>query len=123
MENDWLGSPEFQNQALSTAMWWFLVIWLGAVGGCVGSFLTVCWDRRGSQRGIVFPPSQCDECGEPIRWYDNIPVVGWLMLRGRCRECGFRIPVKHLVVESFFVVLFMLAGVLLLSSGVLRRWL
>lgn len=121
MEIDWLGSPQFQNQALSSGLWWFLVIWLGAVGGCVGSFVNVCWDRRGSGRGIVFPPSRCESCGHLIRWYHNVPVLGWLLLRGRCRDCGATIPVKHLVVESIFALVFMALGVGLLSSGLLKR--
>jgi prepilin signal peptidase PulO-like enzyme (type II secretory pathway) len=121
LEIDWLGSPRFQDHALTGALWWFLVLWFGAVGGCVGSFFNVCWDRRGTGRGIVFPPSQCDACGHTIRWYDNIPVFGWLLLGGRCRDCGSRFPVKHLLVEATFALVFMALGVVILSSGLVSR--
>ena len=63
-------------------MWWFAVIWLGALGGCVGSFLTVVWDRLGTGEGFVFPRSRCPECDHEIRWYHNLPIVGWLLLAG-----------------------------------------
>ena len=109
---DWLVSPKFHDKALTAALWWFLVIWLGAVGGCVGSFLTVVWDRAKNGRGIVFPPSQCEACGHPIRWYHNVPVFGWMMLGGRCHDCGVKIPLKHPLVEALFAVLFMAAGLL-----------
>lgn len=111
-----LFDPATQNVLLTRAMWWFMLLWLGTLGGCVGSFLTVVWDRKSSDRGIVFPPSECEECGHPIRWYHNLPVVGWLMLGGRCHDCGMRIPVKHPLVEFIFACIFV-------ASGILSPWL
>ena len=105
-------SPRLQDQWLTIALWWLVVIWLATLGGCVGSFLTVVWDRRGTERGIVFPPSQCEECGHSIRWYHNIPIAGWLFLRGHCHDCGAPVPVKHLLVEVLFAGLFIVAGIL-----------
>jgi hypothetical protein len=99
------------DYVLTEAMWWFLVLWLGALGGCVGSFLTVVWDRMGTHEGFVFPRSRCPECDHEIRWYHNIPIVGWLLLRGRCYDCGARIPIKHLLIEAAFAVAFMAIGV------------
>jgi len=98
------------DHALTPTLWWVVIVWLGALGSCVGSFLTVVWDRLGTGEGIVFPRSRCPECDHEIRWYHNIPILGWLVLGGRCHDCGARIPVKHLVVESFFAALFILAG-------------
>ena len=109
---DLFTSPKFQDQWLTTTLWFLVVIWLATLGGCVGSFLTVVWDRRGTDRGIVFPPSQCDECGHSIRWYHNIPIAGWLFLRGRCHDCGAPVPIKHLLAEIFFAGLFIAAGIL-----------
>ena len=50
-------------------------------------------------RSIVSPPSACLGCGQPVAWYDNIPVVSWLILRGRCRTCRIRIPLRYVLLE------------------------
>lgn len=68
-------------------------------GLCIGSFLNVCIYRIPARKSIVFPPSQCPKCGASIRFYDNIPVIGWLLLQGRCRDCGDRISWRYPVVE------------------------
>lgn len=111
-DTDWLISPTFRDHASGVALWWFAVLWLGSLGGCLGSFLTVVWDRRGTDRGIVFPPSHCEECGHSIRWYHNIPVWGWVLLGGRCRDCGARIPFKHPLIEGIFAAAFITVGIL-----------
>lgn len=98
------------DHLMTSALWWFAIVWLGCLGGCVGSFLTVVWDRLGTGEGIVMPRSRCPECDHEIRWYHNIPILGWLMLRGRCYDCGARIPIKHLLVESLFAALFIVVG-------------
>lgn len=64
-----------------------------------GSFLNVCISRIPSDQSIIAPRSHCRVCGSPIRWYDNIPVVSWLQLRGRCRDCRARISLRYPVVE------------------------
>lgn len=98
------------DHLLTTGMWWFAVVWLGCLGGCVGSFLTVVWDRLGTGEGFVFPRSRCPECDHEIRWYHNVPVIGWLLLGGRCYDCGSRIPLKHPLIEAVFALLFILIG-------------
>lgn len=103
-------SPRTTDHALTAALWWFAIVWLGCLGGCVGSFLTVVWDRLGTGEGIVFPRSRCPECDHEIRWYHNIPIVGWLVLGGKCYDCGARIPIKHLLVESLFAAIFIAIG-------------
>jgi leader peptidase (prepilin peptidase)/N-methyltransferase len=103
-------SPRAMDNALTTAMWWLAVAWLAAIGGCVGSFLTVVWDRLGTGEGIVVPPSRCPECDHKLRWYHNLPIIGWIMLRGRCYDCGARIPIKHPIIEAFFALVFILIG-------------
>lgn len=71
------------------------------VGLCVGSFLNVCIYRVPEKRSIVHPPSSCPACGSGIKAYDNVPVLGYLWLRGRCRSCkapiSFRYPVVELI--------------------------
>lgn len=71
----------------------------GLVGLAVGSFLNVCSMRWPREESVVSPRSRCPECGAPIRWYDNVPVLGWLLLRGRCRVCGDPISVQYPMVE------------------------
>jgi leader peptidase (prepilin peptidase)/N-methyltransferase len=69
------------------------------IGLCVGSFLNVCIYRLPAGLSIAHPPSACPKCGKGIRWYDNIPVVSYLVLRGRCRNCGTPIASRYPIVE------------------------
>jgi leader peptidase (prepilin peptidase)/N-methyltransferase len=69
------------------------------VGLLFGSFLNVCISRLPRHESIVRPGSHCLSCGKPIRWYDNIPVLSWISLRGRCRECKKSIPWRYPLVE------------------------
>ena len=70
-----------------------------APGLALGSFLNVVAARVPLRRSIVRPPSACMSCGHEIAWYDNVPVVSWLFLRGKCRSCGTRIPARYPAVE------------------------
>ncbi len=65
----------------------------------VGSFLNVCIFRLPKKESVVLPASHCMACGAKIKWYDLIPVLSWLFLRGRCRGCGVRISPQYPVVE------------------------
>src|SRR5579875_2090325 len=68
-------------------------------GLALGSFLGVVAARVPLRRSVVRPGSACMRCGSPISWYDNVPVVSYLALRGRCRACGERIPPRDLAIE------------------------
>jgi leader peptidase (prepilin peptidase) / N-methyltransferase len=68
-------------------------------GAIVGSFLNVCILRIPKDESIVHPPSHCPDCKSPIRFYDNIPLVSYLVLLGRCRSCGERISPRYFIVE------------------------
>ncbi len=68
-------------------------------GAVVGSFLNVCIYRVPKDESVVFPPSHCPRCDYRIRWYDNIPIVSYLLLRGNCRSCGCRISPLYPLVE------------------------
>jgi len=70
-----------------------------APGLALGSFLNVVAARVPLHRSLVWPGSACMSCGHEIAWYDNIPLVSWLALRGRCRSCGERIPYRYPLVE------------------------
>ena len=68
-------------------------------GACVGSFLNVVAWRLPRQESIVVPASHCPRCGTPLNWFDNIPLLSWLALRGRCRHCGASIALRYWLVE------------------------
>ena len=68
-------------------------------GLLIGSFLNVCIHRWPRDLSVVRPRSACAECEKPIAWYDNVPVLSYLILRGRCRQCGARIHWRYPVVE------------------------
>jgi len=74
-------------------------IYLFLVGLCIGSFLNVCIHRLPAGRSIVRPPSACTACGASIRWYDNIPLLSYLLLWGRCRACKTAISPRYPIVE------------------------
>jgi leader peptidase (prepilin peptidase)/N-methyltransferase len=69
------------------------------LGAVVGSFLNVCIYRLPKDESIVFPSSRCPGCGNDIRWFDNIPIISYLLLRGRCRSCKARISIQYPLVE------------------------
>ncbi len=64
----------------------------GSFGALIGSFLNVCIYRLPRHESIVWPGSHCPRCTQPIAWYDNIPILSYLILVGRCRHCTVRIP-------------------------------
>src|SRR5512144_2361226 len=70
-----------------------------AFGLVIGSFLNVCIVRLPRDRSIVKPPSHCPGCRAPIRFYDNIPIISFLLLRGKCRSCGEQISWRYPLVE------------------------
>src|SRR5919112_3053085 len=79
----------------------FLLLCVAAVGAVVGSFLNVVIHRVPREESIVFPHSRCPQCGTAIRPYDNIPVISYLILRGRCRSCSTPISARYPAVEAF----------------------
>jgi leader peptidase (prepilin peptidase)/N-methyltransferase len=78
---------------------WFWIVFLFAIGCCVGSFLNVVIYRLPRDKSLVSPPSSCPSCGKHIRFYDNIPLFSWLLLRGKCRCCKARISPRYFVIE------------------------
>lgn len=69
------------------------------VGACLGSFLNVCIARWPLELSVVRPRSRCPRCAHGIAWYDNIPIVSWLVLRGRCRGCALPISIQYPFIE------------------------
>jgi leader peptidase (prepilin peptidase)/N-methyltransferase len=83
-----------------------LTLLLGVLGLVVGSFLNVCIYRLPRGQSVNWPASRCTTCDRSLAWYENIPVVSWLVLRGRCRTCGERISVMYPIVEAITAALF-----------------
>ncbi|HCC55303.1 MAG TPA: prepilin peptidase [Desulfobulbaceae bacterium] len=78
-----------------------LFIFVALFGSLIGSFLNVVIVRLPEEGGsIVFPASHCQSCKKPISWYDNIPLLSFIVLRGRCRQCGERISWRYPLVEA-----------------------
>lgn len=86
--------------------------WISALGLCVGSFLSVVTSRIPVGGSMVSPPSACPGCGARIRWYDNIPVLSWIGLRGRCRHCSMTIPIRYPALELGVGAVFGLIGLM-----------
>ena len=95
-----------------------IVAFAGLVGLILGSFLNVCILRLPARQSIVHPPSRCPKCGEGVRWYDNVPVLSWLILRGRCRHCGNPISIQYPLVELATAVIW--AGMAILFAAPLE---
>jgi leader peptidase (prepilin peptidase) / N-methyltransferase len=76
------------------------------IGLLFGSFLNVCISRLPRKESIIHPRSRCPQCGTPIRWYDNIPLLSWILLRGRCRDCKQSIPWRYPLVELVIALWF-----------------
>lgn len=86
----------------------FLNIYIFALGAAVGSFLNVCIARLPEDESLIRPASRCPKCENPIKWYDNIPVISFLVLRAKCRNCGAPISIQYPAVELLTAILFVL---------------
>ena len=84
----------------------FCLISVFIVGAAFGSFLNVCVYRLPLEKSLLWPESRCGHCLQPIRWYDNIPLVSYWLLRGRCRDCQTPFSMRYFFVELFTAVAF-----------------
>lgn len=83
-------------------------VFVAALGAIIGSFLNVVIHRLPREESIVFPNSRCPQCSTAIRAYDNIPVLSYMVLRGRCRSCSASIPMRYPAVEALTGAMFVL---------------
>lgn len=101
----------------------WLLLFSFALGTIWGSFLNVCIYRLPAGKSIVFPGSHCGVCGMSIRWYDNIPILSYFLLRGICRSCGAHFSARYVAVEALTGALF--AGIFWrygLALGTILHW-
>lgn len=100
-----------------------IVLWVGAIGASVGSLINVLVYRLPLGLSVISPPSRCPSCGTKLGWRDNIPVLGWVVLRGKCRYCSnkisFEYPLIELIVGLLFAGLFLLWYVVPTDAAVL----
>lgn len=92
---------------------WLVVVFV--IGICVGSVINFCFYRLPLEKSLFWPGPRCGRCWQPIRWFDNVPVLSYVLLRGRCRTCGGRIPLRSPVVELLTGLLFV--GLFYLEIG------
>jgi leader peptidase (prepilin peptidase)/N-methyltransferase len=86
-----------------------LAVAAAVAGLCVGSFLNVCILRLPKEQSLISPPSTCPQCGQRIAWYDNVPLVSWIALRGKCRRCGNAISAQYPLIEALVGALWLAA--------------
>ena len=92
-----------------------------SLGACIASFLNVCIWRLPREESVVRPGSHCPNCNAPIRWYQNIPIVSWCCLRGRCANCRKPISPRYVIVELLGGVLFLLVYLQWAMPAILGR--
>jgi leader peptidase (prepilin peptidase)/N-methyltransferase len=90
----------------------------GLIGLCVGSFLNVVIYRVPNGMNISKPASHCTKCGYELRWYDNIPILSYLMLGGKCRKCKEHISIRYTLVEIFNMLLWLLSVYLFFEESI-----
>ena len=86
----------------------YLTVLSFVFGSCIGSFLNVCVYRIPEGKSVIHPPSNCPHCTHPIRWWQNIPLVSFLLLRGKCSNCQVAISPRYFLLELLTAVLFLL---------------
>ena len=102
----------------------FFLFWITFIGGTVGSFLNVLAYRIPRGMSIAFPASHCPRCQAPIRPWHNIPVLGWLILRGRCYDCREPISVRYPIIEGLTALVWLGLALLVFrwSNNDFRVW-
>ena len=84
----------------------FFIVWMTVFGAMIGSFLNVCIYRLPLKKSLWWPPSSCPSCGRRLAWFENVPIVGYLALRGRCRTCRAAISSRYAIVEALTAAMF-----------------
>ncbi len=93
---------------MTVDMAWFPWVTAFLLGLALGSFGNVLAYRVPRRESVVFPGSHCPRCGHPLSWFENVPLLSWIFLRGRCRHCGAPVSVRYPLVEAATALLFLL---------------
>src|ERR1700677_1521487 len=117
-----LESPRWIWQIREVPPELFIAIFVFLFGLIIGSFLNVCILRIPGGKSIVMPASACPQCGAPIRPYDNIPVLSYLFLRGKCRSCKTPISPMYPLVELITGILFLTCYIVFGLSVETLKW-
>lgn len=99
----------------------YVLFWLMLLGGVIGSFLNVVIYRYPLGQSLSHPPSHCPKCQHPIRWHDNVPVFGWIFLKGRCRDCRAPISMRYPTIEALCALTFVCVGFFVLNHDIVRN--
>jgi leader peptidase (prepilin peptidase) / N-methyltransferase len=91
---------------MPTAEEFLFMGWFFVIGGVIGSFMNVVVYRLPKRISLIEPPSHCPKCKHCVRWYDNVPIVSWLVLGGKCRDCGQPISLRYPSVELTTALMF-----------------
>ena len=97
---------QFRMHAMSAMATWFPVVWIFMVGACVGSLINVLVYRLPKGLPVIVPSSRCPKCDTKLTFKENIPILGWLILRGKCKFCKQPISPEYPIVETFVALLF-----------------
>ena len=95
-----------------------LIVWFGAMGAAIGSFLNVVIYRLPRRESLVSPPSHCPKCNHKIRFHDNLPIFGWFVLGGKCRDCKQPISFRYPLIESIACLIVMTISALMLPVDI-----
>lgn len=93
--------------ALTPGSMTIILVGVTMLGGAIGSFLNVVIYRLPAGLSLIRPPSRCPRCEHPIRSHDNLPVFGWILLRGKCRDCGEPISARYPTIEAIVAMMFL----------------
>jgi leader peptidase (prepilin peptidase)/N-methyltransferase len=99
---------------------WIILAFVFSMGCCIGSFLNVVIYRLPREKSLVFPGSACPACGKSIRFYDNIPLLSWLVLGAKCRDCKASVSVRYFVIECLTGLTFLGVFVAYFQLGVIQ---
>ncbi|MGA1468384.1 MAG: prepilin peptidase [Phycisphaerales bacterium] len=102
----WFSGSAGEVRSIAIAQWVVWSLFLFAFGASIGSFVNVVAHRMPRGASLVSPPSRCPVCGGLLSWKENLPVLGWLLLRGRCKRCGTPISPQYVLVEVVLGLLF-----------------
>ena len=112
-----------QNRTIWALQHLPILVFLFMFGACVGSFLNVVIYRLPAGMSVISPPSRCPTCGAKLRFFrENLPILGWFILRGRCRFCGVKISPQYMIIETLMALLMVGLYVVLIVPGPNVAW-